>query len=136
MAPAPMGFRGLICPVPQGAHHAPLPPFLAMCSAYTLAEQLRISSLLRRQGRAKRGAVSRPTRAPVSQLQPTTNTDTLSDTRSVCTRGGRGTSPGGYVLALATGTREWTIFPPQRMDVCLTLVDGEEVVDVREHRHG
>jgi hypothetical protein len=40
------------------------------------------------------------------------------------------------VLALAPGTLEWTIFPPQRMDVDLTLVDIEELVDVREHRHG
>jgi hypothetical protein len=34
------------------------------------------------------------------------------------------------VLALAPGTLEGTIFPPQRMDVGLTLVDVEELVDV------
>ena len=34
------------------------------------------------------------------------------------------------VLALAPGTLEWAIFPSQRMDVGLTLVDVEEVVDV------
>src|SRR5499427_3211287 len=40
------------------------------------------------------------------------------------------------VLALAPGTLEWAIFPAQRMDVGLTLVNVEELVDVREHRHG
>jgi hypothetical protein len=40
------------------------------------------------------------------------------------------------VLALAPGTLEGTIFPPQRMDVGVTLIDIEEVVDIREHRHG
>ena len=34
------------------------------------------------------------------------------------------------VLALAPGTLEWTIFPPQRMNVNLTLVDVEELVEV------
>jgi hypothetical protein len=34
------------------------------------------------------------------------------------------------VLALAPGTLEGPIFPPQRMDVSLTLVDVEELVDV------
>ena len=34
------------------------------------------------------------------------------------------------VLALAPGTLEWTIFPPQRMDVGVALVDVEELVDV------
>ena len=37
------------------------------------------------------------------------------------------------VLALASGTLEWAIFPPQRMDGGVTLVDVEEVVDIREH---
>jgi hypothetical protein len=32
------------------------------------------------------------------------------------------------VLALAPGTLEGTIFPPQRMDVGVTLVDVEEVM--------
>jgi hypothetical protein len=39
------------------------------------------------------------------------------------------------VLALASGTLEWAIFPPQRMDIVLTLVNVEELVDIREHRH-
>jgi hypothetical protein len=34
------------------------------------------------------------------------------------------------ILALAPGTLEGTILPPQRMDVGLTLVDVEELVDV------
>jgi hypothetical protein len=34
------------------------------------------------------------------------------------------------ILALAPGTLEGTIFPPQRMDVGLTLVAVEELVDV------
>ena len=34
------------------------------------------------------------------------------------------------ILALAPGTLEGTIFPPQRMDVGLTLVDVEELVNV------
>jgi hypothetical protein len=34
------------------------------------------------------------------------------------------------VLALAPGTLEGTIFPPQRMNISLTLVDVEELVDV------
>jgi hypothetical protein len=38
--------------------------------------------------------------------------------------------PGIDVLALAPGTLEWPIFPPQRMNVGLTLVDVEELVDV------
>src|SRR5262245_10350262 len=40
------------------------------------------------------------------------------------------------VLALAPGTLEGTIFPPQRMEVGVTLVDVEQVVYGREHRHG
>src|SRR5712691_12526159 len=40
---------------------------------------LRISSLLRRSCRENRGALSRPTRAPICQRQPTTNSDKLSD---------------------------------------------------------
>jgi hypothetical protein len=39
------------------------------------------------------------------------------------------------VLALAPGTLEWAIFPPQRMDIGLTLVNVEELVDIREYRH-
>jgi hypothetical protein len=40
------------------------------------------------------------------------------------------------VMALAPGTLQWAIFLPERMDVGVTLVDIEEVVNVREHRHG
>jgi hypothetical protein len=40
------------------------------------------------------------------------------------------------VLARAPGTLERTLFPSQCMDVGLTLFDVEELVDVREHRHG
>lgn len=40
------------------------------------------------------------------------------------------------VVALAPGTLQRAIFPPERMDVGLTLVDMEELVNVREHRHG
>ena len=38
--------------------------------------------------------------------------------------------PGINILALAPRTWEGTIFPPQRMNVNLTLVDVEELVDV------
>src|SRR2546429_4101322 len=40
------------------------------------------------------------------------------------------------VLALAPGTLEWTIFPSQRMDIDVAAIGVEELVDVREHRHG
>jgi hypothetical protein len=40
------------------------------------------------------------------------------------------------VVALAPGTLQGTIFPAQHMDVGLTLIDLEELVDVREHWHG
>src|SRR5262245_1261355 len=53
--------------------------FIAVCSASTLAEKRSISSLLWCQPREKRGALSRPTRAHVHQLQPTTNSDKLSE---------------------------------------------------------
>jgi hypothetical protein len=57
--------------------------FIAVCSASTLAEKRSISSLLRGQTRAKRGALSRPTRAHVYELQPTTNSDKLSDHHNI-----------------------------------------------------
>ena len=38
--------------------------------------------------------------------------------------------PGTTMVALTSGTLEGTIVPPQRMDVGLTLVDVEEVVNV------
>jgi len=40
------------------------------------------------------------------------------------------------VLALAPGTLECAIFPSQRVDVGLALIDVEELVEVREHWHG
>ena len=45
-------------------------------------------------------------------------------------------APRIHVWALAPGTLQGPIFPPQRMDVGVTLIDVEEVVDIREHRHG
>ena len=39
------------------------------------------------------------------------------------------------VLALAPGTLECTILPPECMDVRVTLFEAEELVDVREHWH-
>src|SRR4029453_14656418 len=38
--------------------------------------------------------------------------------------------PGTNIVALTSGTLEGTIFPPQRMDIRLTLVDVEELVNV------
>ena len=40
------------------------------------------------------------------------------------------------VVALALGTLRRAIFPPEHMDVGLTLVDMAEGVDVRVYRHG
>ncbi|HEX2242440.1 MAG TPA: hypothetical protein VHK27_04120 [Gammaproteobacteria bacterium] len=37
-------------------------------------------------------------------------------------------APGTYILAGTTGTLQWAIFPPQRMDVCLTVFGTEESV--------
>jgi hypothetical protein len=45
-------------------------------------------------------------------------------------------APRIHGLALAPGTLHGPIFPPQRMDGGVTLIDVEEVVDLREHRHG
>jgi hypothetical protein len=45
-------------------------------------------------------------------------------------------APWIHVVTLAPGTLQGTIFPPERMDVGVTLLDVEELVDVREHRHG
>ena len=41
-----------------------------------------------------------------------------------------------HILALAPGALQGTIFPPQGMNVTLTLVDIEEGVNVREYRYG
>src|SRR6266849_6391460 len=45
-------------------------------------------------------------------------------------------APRIHVVALTAGALQWAIFPSRRMDVDLTLVDVEEVVDVCKHRHG
>ena len=45
-------------------------------------------------------------------------------------------APGTDVVALTPGTLQRALFPPERMDVGLTLVDIEELVNVREHWHG
>jgi hypothetical protein len=45
-------------------------------------------------------------------------------------------APGTDVVTLTAGTLEWAIFPPQRMDVGLTRFGVEEVVQMRNHRHG
>ncbi len=41
-------------------------------------------------------------------------------------------APGINGVTLTPGTLQRAIFPPERVDVGLTLVDVEEVVDVRE----
>jgi hypothetical protein len=38
--------------------------------------------------------------------------------------------PGIDVLTLAPGTLEWTVLPPQRMDIGLTVFGVEELVDI------
>ncbi len=40
------------------------------------------------------------------------------------------------VVAIATGTLQWAIFPPQCVDVGLALFGAEELVDIGESRHG
>src|SRR5215471_15641638 len=40
------------------------------------------------------------------------------------------------MVALTVGTLEWTLFPPQRMDVGLARFGVEEVVEMRHNRHG
>jgi hypothetical protein len=40
------------------------------------------------------------------------------------------------VLALTSGTLEGTIFPQEDMNVGLTLLRAEELVDIGEHGHG
>ena len=45
-------------------------------------------------------------------------------------------APGADVVALTSGALQGPIFPPQRMDVGLTLVDVKELVDVRKYQHG
>jgi hypothetical protein len=43
--------------------------------------------------------------------------------------------PGANLEAVTSGTLERMLFPSECMDVGLTLVDVEELVNVREHRH-
>jgi hypothetical protein len=45
-------------------------------------------------------------------------------------------APAANVVALASRTLQRTILPPQHMDVRLALFGVEEVVQMREHRHG
>jgi hypothetical protein len=40
------------------------------------------------------------------------------------------------LVAIATGTWQWAIVPPQCVDVGLTLFGAEELVDIGESRHG
>ena len=40
------------------------------------------------------------------------------------------------IMALAPGTLEGPLFPSQRVDVGMTLIGVEELVEVREHWHG
>src|SRR5438105_7558748 len=44
-------------------------------------------------------------------------------------------APAANVMALAPRTLEWTIFPPERMDVGLALFSVEKLVQTGEHRH-
>jgi hypothetical protein len=45
-------------------------------------------------------------------------------------------APRTDVVAVTTGTLEWTIFPPERMDLGLAVFGTEELVYVRENRQG
>src|SRR5437016_5156661 len=45
-------------------------------------------------------------------------------------------TPRIHLLALAPWTLQGRLFPPQHIDGGVTLLDVEEVVDIREHRHG
>ena len=45
-------------------------------------------------------------------------------------------APAANVVALAARTLQRPVFPPERMDVGLALFGVEEVVQMREHRHG
>ena len=45
-------------------------------------------------------------------------------------------APLSNVVALAARTLQRTIVPTQRTDIRLALFDGEEVVQMREYRHG
>src|SRR5712691_7190870 len=45
-------------------------------------------------------------------------------------------APAANVVALAARTLQWTVFPPERMDVGLALFGVEELVQMGEYRHG
>src|SRR5215813_911129 len=45
-------------------------------------------------------------------------------------------APGPNVVALTPGTAERTLMPPQCMNIRLTLIGVEELMDIREHGHG
>src|SRR5262245_13667080 len=45
-------------------------------------------------------------------------------------------APASDGVTLASRTLQWTVLPPERMDVGLALVGVEEVVQMREYRHG
>ena len=45
-------------------------------------------------------------------------------------------APRSDVLPLPSGTRKRPLFPPQRVEGGVTLVDVDKGVDVCEHRHG
>ena len=45
-------------------------------------------------------------------------------------------APAANVVALAARTLQWTVFPPERMDVGLALFGVEELVQMGEHWHG
>ena len=57
----------------------PCAQFLAVCSASILAEALRIGSQFSSKSRVKRGVSVSRTRTHLDRLQPTTNSDKLSD---------------------------------------------------------
>jgi hypothetical protein len=44
-------------------------------------------------------------------------------------------TPGTNLLAVAMGTLQGAIFPPQRMDIGMARVGMEELVELGEHRH-
>jgi hypothetical protein len=45
-------------------------------------------------------------------------------------------APAANVVALAGRPWQRPVCPPERMDGSLALVNVEELVDIREHRHG
>ena len=45
-------------------------------------------------------------------------------------------APRTDVVALTARTLEWAIFPPQHMDIGLTRVGVEELVEMRKNEHG